>query len=300
MNKFFLISLMFITLLVVSCENEQAINTQKIVQPEEILAFDPGFSQGYLILDSSKYPNLSYWKIDISSKAAKNESIRLAKGKNYWRIPEKLLQSGNTFKAKIVGLDASDNIVVESVFFEPNTAPPLFLPVGWPNLELGCTWKCVSDNYAWEIRLWHKENNQSAYLLGLHHTFDYYDEEEDIYVPYYSWISEEAFNTYCNSIGLPDFCTEPYGGIQRIGPRQSDGKYGVAKDLGPWEGSTIATPIDNLLNESFDCSWDLSAVIGRINIYGIFINPSGETFPDVSCSPVSPGSGGVNEPSGNF
>ena len=300
MNKILSVNLLILTLMFISCKNDKDGSNPITAKPKEILAIDPGYSQGYLVLNPSKYQNLVYWKIDIiSPKEANEKSISLPKGKNYWKIPEKLLQDNNRSKVKISGFDSSDNTVIEVEPFMPNTTSPSFIPDGWPDLELGCTWKCVSSSYAWEIRLWHEEDNESSYLLSLHHTFDYYNEEEDLYIPYYSWMTEDAFNNYCNSIGLPDLCTEPYG-IQRIGPRAGDGKYGVAKDLGPWEGSSIATPIDNLLNGTFDCGWERSWAIETLNIYGEFTIPSGESFPEVSCIPL-PGPGGIgigNEPIG--
>lgn len=290
--KNFKIAFLLGTLAVFSSCIEATKNEPIEANIKEFLSVDLNYSQGYIILKDSL--KINKWLVQSKPQQSLDSFKTIGEvigGKNFFKLPSKLFESSNRELVKIVGLKADNSVSFSTQLFNPNEHTPSLVPPGWPQLSLGCTWKCVGADYAWEINHWFDESND-AYALTLSGTYDYYDEDANIYYPHYLWMNESAFNSYCSSIGLPPYCTEPYG-IHRIGPN-SAGKYAIVKDLGSWENQSISTPFDNLQIGPADCTWDRNHVIDKLNSN----NMGGAPSPLVSCSPAFEPDDSFNEPGG--
>lgn len=137
--------------------------------------------------------------------------------------------------------------------------------------------------------------------MSLEETYEYYDEDLQITYPYYYYAPESAFvgadpHGY-SPIGSINTATESGQYCSAIGSTLSGNVWGIAKELGPWEGSYILTDI--LIGEP-PCANDIDAPIMIFNISGSgadFSNPgsSPDPRPFLSCSstPCNSGSGGI-------
>lgn len=71
---FLLISL---TLFVSSQSTKLEKETFEKLKPSEVLGIEPKLSQGYLVLNPSKFEKLSYWKIKLIPKKKKKKNFDL-------------------------------------------------------------------------------------------------------------------------------------------------------------------------------------------------------------------------------
>ena len=326
------VTLSLIGIILISCENNKGIENNNIdiktVPVEQIIGIGIKYSQGYLILNKKKYPNISYWKITpISNDDEKTlESIFLKKGKNYWKLDEHYYNGGYRFK--IDAFDSSDNQILAtsnllSLDSDPNK--PKSVDDNYLPYEIGCHWECEAPRWAWKIRQL-QYHNGGSYRLELRGLWDYCDtiivgnSEKIICYPHYYYLPVSVVENYIcnqpnNTSRFPTGCPDPYyvttTGIldankhvyySPTGGRLSGDIYGVIKDLGPWEGSFISTPRNNLLINDNACLMDRNAAMRQLNKYGDF-NNNNQVYPELECISVFQGNAvgvGGGEPSGEI
>lgn len=296
------------------------------VNPTEILGIELKFSQGYIVLNPSKFENLSYWKLKLTPKEnklkknknskfhsvdknSKSRIVKLSKNKNYWKLPNDLNQS--QYQIAITGFDNKDNEILIATPFTggggPNPPPPTF--PGGGLFDPTCRWECEGPTYAWKIQKWEHKVTK-GYVLTVDHNYDYCvnpnPQASEICYPFYYYMSSNAmFNQYCPSQAWQSYATScpDLWGVTMVGPfNANNGVYrsatggllknttvwGVMKNLGPWENSNIHTPWNNVLSGP-SCMNNRNWAINTINTYGDFSDPTntGLTFPKLECIPVS-------------
>ncbi len=288
---------------------------QDIKKTSDLFRMPINRSQGYLILGHNS--NVVQWSLEISSvqyDSKGNLTLTPLKeinllGQDYWKIDTSYINNPDV-ALQITGLDANGNVVVSDG------------PVSICN---GCqggfthdySWKCVSDDYAYSIDKYHKNNNNQSFMRMEFQAYNYYDNVQQISVPYYEYFSSMDYHDLVNNnpqqannfgvyhnldqitgIGylfMPSqiafYHKDPTKVIQLNNVSQQDlirdingnllsgTVYGVQKAKGPWAGQFAeTTPVNN------SSSWYSSGLGFAINYINTnnYVNPA--LSPALNCS----------------
>lgn len=241
-----------------------------------LIRIKPDVGQGYLVLNQHARLEVEKWVITInqhhfamdgSSTVKPVDEVVLGENRNYWKVPTTYLGPKGNYSLTVAGLDIDGELV--------ETEGPVVIGTLRPDdgsqpFEDGCRWVCNGIWYAWEVK---QAVNPTMPLSGpsyfwVQQAIDEIDDNLNIGIPYYRYMSLSAFESLCpnadspNSInGIPcsslippihttdvlaNSITDPYydenGSVV-----QSEYVVGVMKGLGPWNGTNPwTTPMLNL------------------------------------------------------
>lgn len=178
----------------------------------EVIRFKPEYSQGFLVLNSAAYPDVTGWQVDIYKKnnsrrgTVLDNSISLGT-KNYIHFDAAYYQpaagSGIDYSYTITGYGANGlPVVVQGPQQICSGCPPT-------NMEEQQTWTCNGTNYAWTIKLWQDISpGNGQYYLILDQAYSYFSQANGgVGVPYYMWCTQEYEASVCQdgNVGMQRF-----------------------------------------------------------------------------------------------
>ncbi|MCF8460750.1 MAG: hypothetical protein K9G46_08505 [Flavobacteriales bacterium] len=298
--------------------------------------FSPDNAQGYLVLNKAKNPSVTTWSIKVKERTfnaqgtptdVQRDKVALQNNINFWRVPNKYLNSESTFFLEVTGLTSGGSTVVTEEPFVVSDAPSTALESGGtePSL-LGCNWLCNGSYYAWEIQQYVSPDLPTAGPSRLEvRTALNFNTGTQTALPNYRYITQNEFsNSSCfdqngNNLGgyfIPGVPCNP-DGVWMTGSisvplgstdyRDMDGNVipgpsfvrGVGKPLGVWDGgNSITTPELNFGNTV--CGNDTWWAMDKVNsnappVNGYPKDGTGTNFyPDLECNQLT--EGGVDDP----
>ncbi len=320
--------LMFLNLLMFSGIVFAQPTIQPKINPKVITLMPNTGGQGYLVLNQKMNSDVVIWQLELMQRFYSNDTTYEDKvikrtelsGVNYIKIPKNYLNQKDTYYSiKVLGLNSEKKIVAEVDGASLSVFPPA-APGGGPVYDETGNWKCNGKTYAWEIQQYTSDDyfdpNDPATPVTLssfqmESTFNYFDANIGLAIPYYQYMSESEFNIVQNNTNKWDYYNlvqsdvqAPYNGVKVIriynNPNvnnydvnnqliTSQWIYGVQKFLGPWGiGYAPAVQIDYLpLGDQTGVPID--QIIGLMNSHYDFI---GKGFgQNLSCNEF-----GINPP----
>lgn len=267
------------------------------IYAQKALKYDPLTTQGFVVCNSSDYPNVYVWDLRVFereySEPDKFTQLEVYGKKlidvNYIRLDDRFFESdSNTYALTVTGYTKEGKELVS----EDYVISYALVPSGDGHYYFNYyEWYCVSDNYAYQINGHMRVNDGTVTGTGyLSHDNYYYDEDDayreaDKYVYFtpselynycdsYSSQFLEYYNANCSNIlsgmiwplnaiklydvGMEDDLHGVYGQLV-----YGDVIYGIEKTKGPWNRHSVIT---NDIDITYD--WSLNTTISALNDYG--------------------------------
>jgi hypothetical protein len=293
----------------------------------------PDVGQGYLVLNKAEHPDVEAWSVNLKERTfdpngtatdVTLDRITLKNNINYWRVPNKYLNSESVLLVEVTGLNSNNTAVVTEAALDVSDAPSGALEVGGTPALLGCSWVCNGSYYAWEIQQYVEPDLPTAGPSRLEvQTALNFNQGTQTAIPNYRYITQGEFANACldqngNNLGgffIPGVPCSPEG-IWMTGPiniTQSTSTYpdingnstpgpivyGVGKPLGAWDGGNPIVPPELNFGNTV-CGNDVWWAMNMVNnneptSNGYPMDGTGNNYyPELECN--QPVSGGVGEP----
>ena len=265
---------------------------------EKIIKLLPNVGQGYLVLDKTVNTNIDFWSVSLIHRtfgadgSFKDDVIKQTElfGINYINIPKEITASTETYLIQVEAYSAAKEIIISE--------GPVQVSIGTGSYTEVCKWTCNGITYAFDIKQAVHPNGGSS-IFSLNTSFDYFNTSIQMAIPYYQYMTDNAFlNTYCPSGDWTQFTSScSSNGITIVGPLNgnsgnyrdatnnvlSGNVYGVMKTLGPWHGNFIQTP-DQAFGNTV-CANDLNWAINLMNTAALGTLFSSQGMPNLQCIP---------------
>lgn len=262
----------------------------------------PQFGQGYLVLNRTINPSIAKWQITMTRRTMENGvpkdtmAGQFTVSENYWKVPIRYM-TDPAYLVTVNGLSsANKSLVQEGPVPVTNNFHGAMAAPGLNSWTLGCKWVCNGIGYAWQIQQYLDPNGYAQYYYALEETFDYIDPQTNAGVPFYSYMSDDAFHAYyytgpgtgTHPVNWANVVTQPNPIMVNNHPMywqddegnliDSNVVYGVAKGLRQWDGQD-GVRTSNQPGEPPDCS--LATLGGAIAT----MNNESPIAPELECSP---------------
>lgn len=301
---------------------------------EKLVKVMPNIGQGYLVLNEIKETKISFYEVTLIHRVFNEDgtfhdySVKLDMkyGSTYVKFPSYVYTDGDFYLFSVTAYDSGKNVIT--------TEGPIPLTDktcnGCGNYPKVCSKKCNGTTYAWEINAY--QGSGSNFYFSLDPVANYFDEESQVMIPYYQYMSETQFNAVVNDwkpwdryynvpnwwdrglyiIEIPNTFPHKYLDNQNAAIT-SPVVYGVQKYLGDWtsNGSNSAniTPIIPFAIDQYELcnkpkSWFIDEMNSKID-FSSKTNWNYQPMPELECIPAyTPYTGGgVSNPnpfSGNL
>lgn len=270
-----------------------------IYSQEKIIKLMPQMGSGYLVLDKTVNTNIDFWSVTLikrtfgSDGSQKDDIIKQTElfGTNFMHFSKEITASTDLYLIQVDAYSAAKEIIL--------TEGPIQVSIGGGSYNEVCNWICNGITYAFDIKQLVSPSGSNS-IFSLNRAYDYYNTTIQMAIPYYQYMSDNAFlNIYCPSNEWSDFTNSCMSnGVTIIGPLNGNsGNYrdatfnllsgnvwGVMKTLGPWSGNYIQTssqPFGNTV-----CPNDLNWAINLMNSDGGGTLFSSHGFPNLQCVPA--------------